>query len=435
MPKTDRLLNRGISFAKTGKEENARSLFLAVINEEPQNQLAWGWYVQSFSNDAERINAFDEYLGIFPEDQKALRLQFELIKGQNAHLEKLAADTKQEVEWVQKESEQKIRKQNNATTFIRAILSGIILILVSIIYVVNTKASKEIDHLSGQVKSLTNSYDTLKATYQLLSDEYTSIVQQYQTLFNDHNILLADHNRLTEEHSSLTEVYNNLAGEHSALQYEHDELNRIAVKPPYIVIHDRSIETVFYSLNDDLIYWITPFSHLEHYLDKGHNLRNNMMNLHMYTYTVYTDGGSMLGIRDYTVFFDTNSYSKVIAEIYNQSASSHDFIVQVWQIIVQLNNYASEENETPRFPSETLFAGGGDCEDLSILFASLIKSAPTNWYVEIVYVDSDNILNPQKHDHQGCSILKPILLNETSEVSQQAFRGQNQLEITSSSLQ
>jgi hypothetical protein len=40
MPKTDKLLARGITFAKDGLEATARSLFRAVIAEEPKNQLA-----------------------------------------------------------------------------------------------------------------------------------------------------------------------------------------------------------------------------------------------------------------------------------------------------------------------------------------------------------------------------------------------------------
>lgn len=55
MSKIDKLLERGIAFAKDGLEPAARSLFRAVIEEEPKNQLAWGWYVQSFRDEDERI--------------------------------------------------------------------------------------------------------------------------------------------------------------------------------------------------------------------------------------------------------------------------------------------------------------------------------------------------------------------------------------------
>jgi hypothetical protein len=68
-------------------------------------------------------------------------------------------------------------------------------------------------------------------------------------------------------------------------------------------------------------------------------------------------------------------------------------------MIGQLANYASEDTETPRYSLETLLAGGGDCEDLSILLASMIKAAPVDWYVDLVYIDSVNINNPQEPDH------------------------------------
>ena len=55
-------------------------------------------------------------------------------------------------------------------------------------------------------------------------------------------------------------------------------------------------------------------------------------------------------------------------------------------MIGQLAHYADEDLETPRFSLETLLAGG-------------VQAAPVDWYVDLVYVDSDNINNPQIPDH------------------------------------
>jgi hypothetical protein len=413
MPKLDRLLERGISFVKAGQEENARSLLKAVIHEDPHNQFAWGWYVQSFRDGDARLQAFDEYLECFPQDQQAHTLRMSLLEKQKAQWEQLASDAFQELDWVKAESSQKLDDQRQMISLTRALLVVITLVLVSIIFMVNHRKSKKIDSLASQVNSLIYSYDLLETDYDILHADYVDINQQYNTLqnehaaivqkhdalLNDHSTLIANHQVLTEEYNALLENFDNLSGEHESLKFQHEELNRIAVKPPYILIQDRSIDTVFYDLDGSLITWVTPFSHLEYFLERGHDLRNDMMNRNMYSYIVYTDDGRKLGIRDFTVFYDTNSYSKVLVDIFNRTDSADDFINQVWQIIVQLNNYTAEEYETPRFPSETLFAGGGDCEDLSILFASLIKTVSPNWYVDLVYVDSDNILNPRKHDH------------------------------------
>ena len=50
------------------------------------------------------------------------------------------------------------------------------------------------------------------------------------------------------------------------------------------------------------------------------------------------------------------------------------------------------------------FAGGGDCEDSAILFASMIKAAPIEWDLQLVYIDSDNPTNPKNVNHVLVSI-------------------------------
>ena len=83
MSKIDRMLQRAIGFVKAGREQEAQSLLRAILHEEPYNQRAWGVYVQSHADEEERISAFDEYLRVFPGDQKAKNLQAAMIKQQN----------------------------------------------------------------------------------------------------------------------------------------------------------------------------------------------------------------------------------------------------------------------------------------------------------------------------------------------------------------
>ncbi|MGI0047542.1 MAG: hypothetical protein ACREBB_10220 [Nitrosotalea sp.] len=53
------------------------------------------------------------------------------------------------------------------------------------------------------------------------------------------------------------------------------------------------------------------------------------------------------------------------------------------------------------WPLEVLGRGGGDCKDLSILIASMIRSSEhtTNWKVQLVYLDSNNPTDPQTINH------------------------------------
>lgn len=43
--------------------------------------------------------------------------------------------------------------------------------------------------------------------------------------------------------------------------------------------------------------------------------------------------------------------------------------------------------------------GEGDCEDTSILAASMLKAMPENWNVSLVTMDSDNPASPEELNH------------------------------------
>jgi hypothetical protein len=58
-------------------------------------------------------------------------------------------------------------------------------------------------------------------------------------------------------------------------------------------------------------------------------------------------------------------------------------------VLGALRKPGRRSHNPPRYPLETFLAGGGDCEDTSILFASMIKAAPVDWEVDLVYMDSD----------------------------------------------
>ena len=104
-------------------------------------------------------------------------------------------------------------------------------------------------------------------------------------------------------------------------------------------------------------------------------------------------------VMDFRSFIDSEPFTNVIGTLYQESESDDEFIREVWNIVTQLNIYSTEIEETPRYPLETFLAGGGDGEDSSILFASMIKSAPINWEVQLVYMDADNPENPQEVNH------------------------------------
>jgi len=134
---------------------------------------------------------------------------------------------------------------------------------------------------------------------------------------------------------------------------------------------------------------------IEQYEEEMSELQENSLK---YINLTGDDGSSQL-VMDFRPFVDSKVFKEVIRTLYDESESDNDFICEVWNIVTQLNTYSTEIEETPRYPLETFLAGGGDCEDTSILFASMIKAAPTDWEIQLVYMDGDNPENPKEVNH------------------------------------
>lgn len=104
-------------------------------------------------------------------------------------------------------------------------------------------------------------------------------------------------------------------------------------------------------------------------------------------------------VMDFRPYVDESNFKNVMRDMYNDYSNDEDFIYDLWYMIAQLTTYSTEIEETPKYPLETLLSGGGDCEDTSILMASLLKAVPRNWDVELVYLDADNPEDPREVNH------------------------------------
>ncbi len=135
--------------------------------------------------------------------------------------------------------------------------------------------------------------------------------------------------------------------------------------------------------------------------DKIKNKIGDIVNVDTVKLTI-SSTGETYRFQDYRQF-SNESFTNVVDQIYDNSKSNSDFIYEVWFIVSQLTVYDDDVNPQSegRYPIETLVRTGGDCEDLSILIADLIKSSSytKNWEIKLVYLDIDNPKNPKKINH------------------------------------
>ena len=147
--------------------------------------------------------------------------------------------------------------------------------------------------------------------------------------------------------------------------------------------------------NDYGVVWdIDTYEKTKIYSDKKSLISQNLrLNL---------DGQTITTI-DLDGFITGNFVDCCIDKLYENSKSNSDFIWEVWWIVSQMTVYDKDVSlaSEGRYALETIHRGGGDCEDLVILIADMIKSSSyaKNWDMEIIYMDADNHNDPKTVNH------------------------------------
>jgi len=169
-----------------------------------------------------------------------------------------------------------------------------------------------------------------------------------------------------------------------------------AVLPPYTRIENRTVYFVFKTSDQTLHYWSVSIETLENTIVQGNRYRESMQ----YVNLSDNETGENYRVVDLRPFIVENNFSIVILDLYHELGNNDEALVhEVWYVVTQLTMYHSQIMETPRFPLETFIGGGGDCEDMAILIASMLKAAPADYVVKLVYMDADNPTDAQGVNH------------------------------------
>lgn len=208
------------------------------------------------------------------------------------------------------------------------------------------------------------------AAYQL-ELELASLNSHYKSLQNNYNELESSYGKLRTEHAvTLAELEQSLA-------------------VPYTSISGREVTWAWKDLDGKLHKWKLPIDGYRSWIEKPKPQETLSLERGDRTYT----------IADFRPYVRTDGFNKVVPNLYRESADEMVFAREMFNLVTQLTVYSEDIGEVARWPVETLTEAGGDCEDLVILFASLLKAAPYPYKLSLVYMDSDNPTNPQRPNH------------------------------------
>jgi len=237
-------------------------------------------------------------------------------------------------------------------------------------------ARNEIDKYTKFGISLQNEIEILKQ--DLLENE-----KKYAMLRNDYK--------------SLRNQYALQSLEMKATKSASDEyVQEIQDSYPKTTLDEQTVTWEFYDSLDNFYVWTLPIESYESYIRATEP--RDIVRLQMYT-------GETVTVRDHTKFV-RESFKDVIEEVYDNAGGDEEFIYGVWYIVSQLTTYSTDIGEDPRWAVETFTRGGGDCEDLAILIADMIKSSKhsKNWDIQFVYFDSDNPSRAKDVNHVAITI-------------------------------
>jgi len=253
-----------------------------------------------------------------------------------------------------------------------------------------TKASLEqtTNDLVAARTSLEQATGDLKVTRASL-EQAQSIVAEREATVNSLENRVA---QLGQDLAQAEDEYYELSGQYMEMEaMTQDLLDELddALTVPYTAISGREITYAFRQLDGSTWKWTLDIDTYRARIESPEPTDKVTLN---------TDSGPVV-MADFTKFVRPWAFETVVASLFERSEDEYEFAKEAFNIVTQLTVYSEDIGEDPRWPIETLTEAGGDCEDLAILYASLLKAAPYPYDIELVYMDSDNPDDPQEVNH------------------------------------
>lgn len=406
----EQYFQQGMDYLRQHQPERARQVFVEILKQDRTHEQAWLQYARTFPTARQRLQILEQALRTNPSMAQVART-IQLIKKNHQAVP----------------SERTAKPHPSRAAGILAVVA-ILLLGVSLFWglLVHLRSQQEIQALQQQNDRLQSEYGQTVNVLESVLREKDQLEINRIFLVNQAGLLAADNNRLLVQSQDLqarleqlNQAHNQLLTEKLALEgrfvdltHSYDDLQQTAIVPPYITISERMVTVAFYRLDGSIWNWQFSFDQLEYQIAQGYAFRYSYdHDIWPYRYSRIYEGadGTRYSYPDYVQMVAAEPFRGYIEQLYSQTTSEAQFLQELWYISAQITNYAYDPDEDidhPRMPLETFLAGGGDCEDTSILFASLVKAAPVDWPVNLVLMNSDvpESTDASQYNHMTVSV-------------------------------
>ncbi len=221
-------------------------------------------------------------------------------------------------------------------------------------------------------------------------------------LQNQHQLLREQLNSLNTNISNLQKEENDSCKLLIGLQKEYDTTNTIypngeaepngGLKVPSTTIREGDVVWAFKTTKGSTKQWSMPLEAYTYYADRAEPTE----------YHHFRTANHTVKVKKMELLVQPELFSNVINDL-TEGRNDRDFVQEVFNLRKQLTVYRKDTFNVTQSSVETLTKGTGDCEDFAILMGSLLESgnqhANYNMTVQMVYMDTNNLTNPQTINH------------------------------------
>lgn len=248
-----------------------------------------------------------------------------------------------------------------------SILVGVLLAGGAGYYYYSTVLNPQILELQATVEQLSEDYASLNEEFDTLTDEHEQLSQQLETLQGEYTSLSTDHETLTDEKEALEELYAQLESEYESLLSDYEAaFGGLDIYPESISVLEK-LYTWEWDGTERSVSITVPEPLYDYYCEKERYVTTDYR---VYVLHPYDD--------QYLEAF-ANEFKLIEIEEGLTEENVTDLVISFIQgMEYSLDQDSEQQGEYPKFPLETLVDGGGDCEDTSILAASLLNAMGHN---------------------------------------------------------
>lgn len=230
-----------------------------------------------------------------------------------------------------------------------------------------TVLTPQIEGLQSTVGGLQADLAVLDAEFNALTDEHEELLQQLHMLQGEYDSLSTDYETLVGEHGTLRDQYQQLTSEYESLLSDYEAaFGGLGFSPSSIPVIEKTYTWTWEGVERTVAVKV-PEALYNYYSGKE---RFTTTDYRGYVLHPYDDAYVEVLVREFVVFqveeglTDEERLSLMISFVQNMEYIS--------------DPSSAGQGEYPKYPAETLVDGGGDCEDTSILMASLLESMGYN---------------------------------------------------------